>query len=127
MHLNSQNRVSSIFILKYKKIWNSKSHRFNTVTYLIGKDWLSHDRKEETQDSTMREQNTLDEVGIEDDEHGDQFNDILMDDYESLFNDPTSKPLLRIILSSCATRCCPYGVCKHKIRNRFFKKRLRFF
>ena len=99
-----------------------QSHRFNTVTYLIGKDWLSHDWKEETQDSTMREQNTLDELGIEDDEHGDEFNDILMDDYESLFNDPTSKPLLQIILSSCATRCCPYGVCKHKIRNRFLRR-----
>lgn len=97
-----------------------QSHRFNTVTYLIGKDWLSHDRKEETQDSTMREQNMLDDFGIEDDEDGDQFNDILMDDYKSLFNDPTFK--LGKFLRSCATRCCAYGVCKQKIKHKFLRR-----
>ena len=66
----------------------------------------------------MKGQNVIDKLGMEDYEHGTQLDNIQMDPYESLFNDPYSGPALRPVvinlLISCASRCCVYRVCKYK-------------
>ena len=94
------------------------SRIFNTVTCLIGNDWLPNDWKKQTQETVMEGQNIIDELGIKDYERGNQLGNIQMDPYESLFNDPYAEPTLRSVvinlLISCASRCCVYKVCQYK-------------